>query len=575
MNYEYLFSAVDAYYSGTGAIKLLFGGKESVRLGAFDLHDPAAVAERCQLFRRYIADGEAAAAFDVLYVPEMPVVAEHRMLLSLFVNEAPLLLRLRRDQTATLLDDARNGMPTAQFVFGSWLSFSALSTDDLAYAIELLTAAAKAGWADAYAALDYAYRSGLNDTGCIQPEKAADCHESALRLGSVRAYVYSMRTLLYGWNGTTPDPSQALSDLQRRIDSDGGVEACDPRLSVCLAECYLRLGQYDTAREMSLKGLSQGVIERAFITYFSATCNPIPTDSPKYNRQFQEVLAMGINAGSSFAFYLRAKDAHDDAKETNDKLRCADARCDYMVAALLGEDAACLALALAANNGELGFDGKKVQHALPFFVRGAMAGNAECAYWTMCLHNRAGITGIDDCDRIVLPEYFEPKDPQRWQDIARSLYAYNNEEWPGDDDIQPMPFGDISTLDAPDAASSGTEQPTVTAAADEPWTTVQLSIHWQADRHSEEHTITFERPTADNPTPEHPIVEGEALSIRRLSMSSEWGQLFAAVKVKSIEDDALAITYGQTEHRLTPGKGITLDTGGMNYTTFWLLIRVI
>ena len=106
------------------------------------------------------------------------------------------------------------------------------------------------------------------------------------------------------------------------------------------------------------------------------------------------------------------------------------------------------------------------------------------------------------------------------------------------------------------------------------WNRAVLSIRWQADRHYEEHSIKFERPTDANPTPEHAVVAGGELSDRDLPMSSSWRHLFATVKVKSFDAYSLTVEYGVNEYTITPGKGVTLGTNGMNYTTFWLHLAV-
>ena len=107
------------------------------------------------------------------------------------------------------------------------------------------------------------------------------------------------------------------------------------------------------------------------------------------------------------------------------------------------------------------------------------------------------------------------------------------------------------------------------------WNVAVLNIDWRADRHEESHCIEFERPTADNPTPEYPVVKGGILSNARLSMSDSWGQLFAPVKVKSFDEQSLTVQYADREITLRPGEPwVKLGEGGMNYTTFWLFIGV-
>ena len=107
------------------------------------------------------------------------------------------------------------------------------------------------------------------------------------------------------------------------------------------------------------------------------------------------------------------------------------------------------------------------------------------------------------------------------------------------------------------------------------WNVAVLYIDWRADRHDESHSIEFERPTADNPSPKYPVEVGGELSKSRLSMSSSWGNLFAAVKVKAFDEYSLTIQYGEHEYVVYPDQlAVHLDEGGMDYTTFWLKIGV-
>ena len=107
------------------------------------------------------------------------------------------------------------------------------------------------------------------------------------------------------------------------------------------------------------------------------------------------------------------------------------------------------------------------------------------------------------------------------------------------------------------------------------WNVAVLYIDWRADRHDESHSIEFERPTADNPSPKYPVEVGGELSKSRLSMSSSWGNLFAAVKVKAFDEYSLTIQYGEHEYVIYPDQlAVHLDEGGMDYTSFWLKIGV-
>ena len=101
------------------------------------------------------------------------------------------------------------------------------------------------------------------------------------------------------------------------------------------------------------------------------------------------------------------------------------------------------------------------------------------------------------------------------------------------------------------------------------WTRATLSIDWRADRHSESHSIEFERPTAENPSPEFPVVVGEILSTGRLDASSMWGSLFAAIKVEAFDPYSLTFGYGTMHYTIRLGEPFIAEKG-MDYTTFQL-----
>ena len=108
-----------------------------------------------------------------------------------------------------------------------------------------------------------------------------------------------------------------------------------------------------------------------------------------------------------------------------------------------------------------------------------------------------------------------------------------------------------------------------TAGNNKTWTTAILSICWRADQHVEDHSVEFERPTAENPTPPYPVVVGQKLSGKRLPQSSSWRHLFNAVEVKAFDEHSLTVQYGQREFTVKPDERMTkLGEAGMNYTTF-------
>lgn len=107
------------------------------------------------------------------------------------------------------------------------------------------------------------------------------------------------------------------------------------------------------------------------------------------------------------------------------------------------------------------------------------------------------------------------------------------------------------------------------------WTKAQLSVDWRADRHTECHTIEYERPTKDNPQPEYPVEKGKVLSKNRLSMSGEWGGLYNSIVVQDFDEHSLTFLYCDKEYTIRPEDGwFHFGETGMNYTTFWLSLRL-
>ena len=103
------------------------------------------------------------------------------------------------------------------------------------------------------------------------------------------------------------------------------------------------------------------------------------------------------------------------------------------------------------------------------------------------------------------------------------------------------------------------------------WTKALLSVDWRADRHTECHTIEFERPTKENPRPDYPVEKDKVLSKSRLSMSGEWGGLYDRIIVKDFDEYSLTFQYGEKEYTITPEDGsFSFGETGMSYTTFWL-----
>lgn len=108
------------------------------------------------------------------------------------------------------------------------------------------------------------------------------------------------------------------------------------------------------------------------------------------------------------------------------------------------------------------------------------------------------------------------------------------------------------------------------------WTRARLSVYWRADHHTEGHTIEFQRPTYDNPSPKYPVVAGQELSTSRLPQSDSWGALYSVITVEAFDEHSLTIRYGTEQYVITPeGGALSFGEEGMDYTTFEMFLRLL
>ncbi len=108
------------------------------------------------------------------------------------------------------------------------------------------------------------------------------------------------------------------------------------------------------------------------------------------------------------------------------------------------------------------------------------------------------------------------------------------------------------------------------------WNQIALEVDWSADFHSECHRILFDRPTEENPNPKFPVKAGEELSIARLPMSGEWGELYAPIVVKAFDEHSLTFQHGIMEDTIdTEHWYYHFGERGMNYTKFYLTLKLV
>lgn len=394
--------------------------------------------QRCEEALKLMYRHQWAYALDLIYVPQIPQDKEHIRLFEMYYNNCTIN-RLRDDQIERLREESNNpDNATACFLYGYWLVWNARGFKDMRRAEELVRTAAEAGFGIMWWLLRYMWKYGQNSEARIDKDKVKFFEEKALPYDLDIVFTNeTIGSLLYG---NDADPKKALELVRQRIEDAGGEDKANDAIMVSLSECLLANGDRKGAIVAAEKAIERGSLNSGYSALVMAKCiNDAGDDWLKGGEDLaQNIFDRAAKDGSSYGLYNQAIRLHDHAKNWSrerKKMLQIEARIAFEKAAILSHGDACLELATCANSGELAFYGERAEDSYPFFLRGAIAGNKDCAYWLYKYQSIALDNDIDIKEREVnLPPDADHSSPAAWRRYAEVLYESEGEAWPVDSD---------------------------------------------------------------------------------------------------------------------------------------------
>lgn len=389
------------------------------------------ISSRIEQAKQMMKENRGDSIFDLLYIPGMPSDRKHKQVLEQFYSDK--INRLRDDQIERIRTDSQSeSNVTACFLYGYWLLWNANHFDQMKEMERLLTIAANAGYNDIWWLLKYIWSYGQNSEARIDNEKAEAFKQKAIASNSETGFIFGVvNPLLYGWDGET-NPQKALDLVNRRIEAEGGVDNITNALLVLRGNCYYELGDKKAADDDALLAIERGGGNKAWKLLILTRCS----DGDKWDDSLAEsLIESAAKEGSQYGMYFHAMSLKKYAKVwsgTRAQLMTLKARILLEKAALLGDCDACQQLAFDANSGDSGFYGYP-EEAYPYFLHGAMAGDATCAYWLYKLQEIALDNSIDCSKReFNLPALADHNSPAIWRSYAMSLHQADEIPWPDD-----------------------------------------------------------------------------------------------------------------------------------------------
>ena len=372
--------------------------------------------------------------FDQMYSPQMPDAKEQRQALNRFYQPSAIN-RLRPDQVERIREDSRNpDNVTACYLYGCWLAWNATHLEQLDEVEYLVSTAAQGGYGQMWLLLRYMWLHGLNTDTRIDNERVAESERRAIESGDGTAYgLLTVKPLLYGW-GVEADAEEATRLVMERIDNDGGEDETSDYLLTLLADCRLATGNNAEAERCARAAIGKGGLDASWSSLIWATCYDGDDLKEGCKGMERELYNASAEAGCSLGLYecgLRDKEMAEGKSGLQCKMHEHKARLELEKAALLGNGDACFELAIMANAGECGFTGESLDESYPFFLRGAMAGNSNCAYWMYKLQDNA-LRGSKEEREFTLPDDADHSSPDTWRKLAECLCRSNNQPWPED-----------------------------------------------------------------------------------------------------------------------------------------------
>lgn len=376
--------------------------------------------------------------FDRVYTPGKPQSEERLRSLALFYNHEAIN-RLKPEQVEIVRRDSANqDNITACFLYAYWLHWNATSLRDQGDVERLATIAAKGGYNAMWSLLRYISVSGTNSEARIDKEKAERYASEALKNDSDMAFfTITLIPLLYE-SDDKKDHEKALSMVQERIKRSGGESSASEIMLNAMSESYMALGDRKESERYARLSLKKSPNDRAYGNLLTATC--IEGDEwneggeERANKIFEEGLLEG-NGKCMYNYALLMKEKADNSSGEQKRLYELKVRQLMERAALMGNYSACWDLVVDTSSGKYGACRASVRDAYPFMLRGAMAGSCKCAYWLYRYQETALDEDVEVRDReVTLAAGADKCSPDVWRSFAKSLYEYDKEPWPGDEE---------------------------------------------------------------------------------------------------------------------------------------------
>ena len=315
-------------------------------------------------------------AFDLLFKPAHLDHKALELFLRIPANEHWIRL-LTEEQVDLLKEYAEKDYSVAQYTLGRYYHVVEAENDQ---ARDLFLPAAKAGLADASAALAVMYRQGSLGEVEIDKGKYIESLKDASDKGSALAIYRLFKAVIFGQDGLEACPQGAIDNIKKWLNGDESEDLLkvDPMYYDLLALAYQELDDWKTAADYFMKSIQMGRIESLpdYLMFTSFNHDFELIDEEGYHQGIE----LGCKHGIPYCFLMRATENMDRYNNTDDekekeRLHQLIAE-DLNTASMGGEGDAAVQLGNHYYYGEYGFE-MDDQLAWGQFLEGTGMGKAE------------------------------------------------------------------------------------------------------------------------------------------------------------------------------------------------------
>ena len=295
-------------------------------------------------------------AFDRLFVPAH-TDREACMLFLRIPNNEHWIRLISEDQVERLKEHAEKGYALSQYTLGRYYQVVEASHDE---AREMFIAAAKAGLADAEAALAIMFDLGQLGDIPIDKEKIYQALKDASEKGSVLATFQLYKDLICGSEVLDSNPQGVIDNIKQWLKGDESedVQKVDPMYYELIALGYQSLEAWHDAANYYMKCIRMGRIETfpdcLILTSFNHDLELIDEEG------YYNGIETGCRLGIPYCFTMRASSNKDLFDGTDDEQEQAALHQkiaeDLNTASNGGDSSATMQLGYHYYYGEYGFE---------------------------------------------------------------------------------------------------------------------------------------------------------------------------------------------------------------------------